>query len=376
MIRERGNQGLKLADRYIGIPLVAILGCALAIVRRASNASKCERDGRLAIGILATGGIGCAILASAIMQDIRDAFPDASLTIFTSKANASVASLITAINEAIVLPIMRPWRALAQLRRRRLDWLIDIGAWPRINAVFSGLSGSRNTVGFKTRGQCRHMVYDYVVNHRSDRHQLENLRALVEPLKISPTKHPTIKTESAPPNATPARPFVVFHAWPGGYKSHYKEWPTGHWQDLGQRVQGLGWTTVLTGGRDDIDKSAFLAGEIGNAGVQVTDLAGTCSLAQTAALIQRADAVVSVDTGIMHLAAALGTPIVGLQGPSSSLRWGPVGSRAASVNAPGSGCPYLDLGFEYPSNPPDCMARISTDNVMAALLRIARAPQS
>lgn len=108
MTRERGNQGLKLADRYIGIPLVAILGCTLAIMRRASNASKCERDGRLAIGILATGAIGDTILASAIMQDIRDAFPDASLTLFTSKANASVAPLITAINEAIVLPIMRP----------------------------------------------------------------------------------------------------------------------------------------------------------------------------------------------------------------------------------------------------------------------------
>ena len=121
MTRERGNQGLKLADRYIGIPLVAILGCTLAIMRRASNASKCERDGRLAIGILATGAIGDTILASAIIQDIRDAFPDAPLTLFTSKANASVAPLITAINEAIVLPIMRPWRALAQLRRRRFD---------------------------------------------------------------------------------------------------------------------------------------------------------------------------------------------------------------------------------------------------------------
>ena len=87
-------------------------------------------------------------------------------------------------------------------------------------------------------------------------------------------------------------------------------------------MQGLGWTTVLTGGRNDIDKSAFLAGELGNGGVQVTDLAGTCSLAQTAALIQRADAVVSVNTGIMHMAAALGTPVVGLDGPTSSLRWG------------------------------------------------------
>ena len=75
------------------------------------------------------------------------------------------------------------------------------------------------------------------------------------------------------------------------------------------------------------------------------------------------------------MAAALGTPVVGLDGPTSSLRSGPVGSRAASVDAPGSGCGYLDFGFEYPSNPPDCMARISTDSVMAALRRIARHPQ-
>ena len=344
MRRERGNQGLKLADRYIGIPLVAILGCALAIMRRASNASKCERDGRLAIGILATGAIGDTILASAIMQDIRDAFPDASLTIFTSKANASVEPLIPAINEAIVLPIMRPWRALAQLRRRRFDWLIDLGPWPRINAVLSSLSGSRNTVGFKTRGQCRHMVYDYVVNHRSDRHQLENLRALVEPLKISPTQRPTIKTESAPPNATPARPFVVFHAWPGGYKSHYKEWPAGHWQDLGQRVQGLGWTTVLTGGRDDIEsrRSSRRARKRGRPSYQSSGnlLPGANCGPNSASSRQRKYRDHAHSGGIGYASRRSARP-------DSSLRWGPVGSRAARWMRQDLAALTWIFGFEY-----------------------------
>ena len=201
MTRGRGNQGLKLADRYIGIPLVAILGCTLAIMRRASNASKCERDGRLAIGILATGAIGDTILASAIMQDIRDAFPDASLTLFTSKANASVAPLITAINEAIVLPIMRPWRALAQLRRRRFDWLIDLGRCCSL-MLFSARR-RRQYCWLQNPVSAATTVYDHVVNHRSDRHQLENLRALVEPLKYPRPQHPAIKTEAHLPMPLP-----------------------------------------------------------------------------------------------------------------------------------------------------------------------------
>jgi len=65
----------------------------------------------------------------------------------------------------------------------------------------------------------------------------------------------------------------------------------------------------------------------------------------------------------MHLAAALDVPVIGLHGPTSARRWGPIGRRAVAVSAPGADCGYLNLGFEYPARC-DCMSRIAVDRVL------------
>ena len=102
-----------------------------------------------------------------------------------------------------------------------------------------------------------------------------------------------------------ARPYaVLLHA-----ASHErKRWPEGRWIELGRRLEAHGLACVLPGGTDaEREAARILASEIPQA-----IAAPALSLPEAAALLARAVAVCGVDTGLTHLAAALGTPTVGL----------------------------------------------------------------
>ena len=84
-------------------------------------------------------------------------------------------------------------------------------------------------------------------------------------------------------------------------------------------------------------------------------------------ILERARLVVSVDTGIMHLAAAVHAPLVALQGPTSKKRWGPLSDRAVVVRV-GEKCrPCISLGFESNCDNPICMKNITVDMVLDAV---------
>ena len=68
----------------------------------------------------------------------------------------------------------------------------------------------------------------------------------------------------------------------------------------------------------------------------------------------------------MHLAAIAGAPTIGLSGPTSNVRWGPVGPRAIGLQASGTDCGCLNLGFEFDRNAEDCMERIGVEEVVDA----------
>jgi len=96
------------------------------------------------------------------------------------------------------------------------------------------------------------------------------------------------------------------------------------------------------------------------------NLAGETTLKMLAALYAEAEAVLSTDTGPMHLAAAVGTPVVALFGPTAPWRTGPYGSGNQVVTA-GKGCAPC---FKRHCPTCDCMALISVDHVFDAVSKI------
>ena len=248
------------------------------------------------------------------------------------------------------------------VRAESCDVILDLTSWRRYDAVLSMLAGAQVTIGRRTPGQFRHYGYDVVVDHRRD-HEIDNDRRLVAALGIASTSPPHL---DLPPGATSplATPYVVFHLWPGGANFAARSWPTESWRALASEMNARGFAIVLTGGPGDAPVNDDLARQWTSDGVRVHVATGT-DWSESLGWLGFASGAICVNTGVMHVAAALGTPTIALNGPTSGLRWGPIGPHARCVASPMVPQGYLDLGFEHDERYVDCMQAITVDRVLA-----------
>jgi heptosyltransferase-2 len=132
---------------------------------------------------------------------------------------------------------------------------------------------------------------------------------------------------------------------PGAEFGPSKRWPESHYAQLARGLDGP--VLLLGSGKDAPVCEAIVAG----AGAHCRSLAGRTSLSQAFALIAAARAVVSNDSGLMHVAAAFGVPQVALFGSSSPLHTPPLNDRATVV--------WLkqDPGYQPPLDCAPCFAR-------------------
>ncbi|SBV90808.1 Glycosyl transferase family 9 [uncultured delta proteobacterium] len=370
---ERGNQMQRRLDSWVGIPLVALAGGAKRFRNLvAPPRFAAESAGR--VGVICLGAIGDLLLATGLLAGLRRALPHASIEILTSKANAATRGLLPPECRTVSFGVKDIPGIVQHLRAARYDILIDTGQWPRISALVAAASGARCTVGFATPGQYRHYAYDVAVPHRSDRHEVANFLALGQALFPDLAGSPVVAIPESPSPACPALPEagVVFcHMWPSGLRSHLKEWPREYWAELGTALRAGGYTPVFTGGPGDAAATtAFLEasglGSVDGRGGALS-VAGAISLPDLAYHMRRAAAVVSVNTGTMHLAAIAGAPTVGLHGPTNPLRWGPVGPKTVSLLPRSGHSAYLNLGFEYPPDAEGVLRHLPVADVVAAL---------
>lgn len=375
MAGERGNRLLRLLDRWAGVPLVAGAG----LLRRRRKAPRELRR----VGALCLGCIGDLVLFSGPLADLRAACPEVRLTVFCSAPNKEVARMIPGAPEVVVLPVKRPWEAARLVRAGgRFDAWLDSGQWPRLNALLSFAASAGYKVGFRSPGQHRHHVYDAVVPHLDSRHELENFRALAAELGLAGQAPPTLAplpefSAALPPGLPSEAPFALLHAFPGGYRAHMKQWPLERWAEVAAGLAGRGLAVLLSGGPADRAGNAEIARLALRLGAQTTDCSGV-RVGPTAALLAQASLAVSVNTGIMHLAAAMGAPLVSLTGPVAVERWGAAtaAGRGVALRSRRPCAPCLHLGFEYGCAEGGCMGDIAVAEVLAACDSLLAAPET
>lgn len=355
---DRGNKRLKFLDRYAGIPVVSLLG----VPRRVRGGRPVPSDWRT-IGLVKTVGIGDIVLLSGVIHDIRAARPDARIVLFVSANNAGFAQLLDDVDRVVVLPVRNIPEAVGLVRAEHCDVVVDFGAWPRLESLFTALSGARCTVGMRTPGQHRHAAYDVVVDHGTG-HEIDNYRRLAAGAGIDSTSGPRLRAAAGATDPHPA-PYVVLHLWPGGANFEERSWPADRWREVAAAMNGRGYDVVLTGGLGDVEPNDALVREWRAAGVQVESVAGTTP-AETLVWLAFAAGVISVNTGVMHLAAAVGTPVVSLNGPTPVRRWGSIGSPSRALVSPLVPDGYTNLGFEEDDRYRGAMAAITVETVVGA----------
>ncbi len=164
------------------------------------------------------------------------------------------------------------------------------------------------------------------------------------------------------------RPLVILH--PGANWAH-KRWPAERFGQLGERLQRDGCAVVVSGGPNDQPLAHKVASRMTEPPAM---LAGKTTLRQLAACLEHAQLVVSNDTGITHLAAALKRPLIALYGPTLPSLTGPLGDprKIIVIHHPDC-CPtvpcYQPAHPGYPG-----MAAIHVDEVAEAAARLLQQP--
>ena len=164
-------------------------------------------------------------------------------------------------------------------------------------------------------------------------------------------------------------PLVGLHAGTG---ATLKNWPSDRWAAVGRTLQArVGARIVLTGGPDERDLATSIAARLNNSPL---NLAGTTTLGELAAVLERCDLVLGGDSGPLHIAVAVGTPTIRVYGPTSTKIFGPWGDPSRQV-ALQAGLPCQPCGSLV--NPPcgavsdpACLQAIDVEQVVQAAISI------
>jgi len=359
---QRGKPTNRLLDYWLGTPLLNLLA---TFRPRRRPPAEFQR-----VGVLCSPALGDTLIFSGPLQDLRAACPEAHITHICMKQNLAAAEIIPGADVRLLIDLTAPSATIKALRAQRFDLLLDFSSWQRLTAFYTMLSGAKFTVGFHSPGQHRSRGYDRVVDHTRDRHELENLRALLPGSGLFPhLAVPNAPAVVIPPGPEPLAEepdVVLFHPWASGQNSWLREWDEANWISLAHRLARPNTLFVITGAPSDLPRTEPFVALMQAAGLRCAPFISPDGFISLTRLIRRARLVVSVNTGVMHLAAIAGAPTVSLNGPTAEHRWGARGLHAANVQpADGSGG-YLHLGFEFNGQPEDIINRITVDQVAAA----------
>ena len=164
-------------------------------------------------------------------------------------------------------------------------------------------------------------------------------------------------------NGLAPRSFILVHP---GSRWLFKCWPAASTAAMLDRLGADRWPLVLTGS-PDAQEEVLLAKIREASHAPLIDLAGKLSLTELAAIIDAARLVVTVDSAPMHIAAAMGTPVVALFGPSGEYAWGPWRVPHRVVASTGHPCRPCGINGCGGSNHSACLIALPEERVSAAV---------
>ncbi len=265
--------------------------------------------------------IGDILLTTPLLRAIRHAHPRARVTVLTKREYVPLLSHNPHVNLVLGLAPNRSLLGLAsELRADRYTHLLDLHDNLRSRAL-------RLLVPGRWRTYPKHrLARAWLI--RAKRNRYRDRRPVPERY-FSAARDLGVKPDGSPPDfflgaeageqvvdwlrtvGLEHEPNIVALA-PGAAHAT-KRWPLEYWHALAARNLESGAAVVIVGGPGDTELGAALAAQSGG---RVASAAGIFGLQGTGALLQRARVLVSGDTGVMHMATAVGTPVVSLFGPT------------------------------------------------------------
>ena len=376
----RGNGLFRLVDRWVGVPLHALLRIAVAVTGWPVVPA---RDSRTVL-VIKLSALGDTILLLPILRALKAS--GRRVVMVATGINRAAVEASGAVDELLLLETRRIshpaylWGFLRRVRALAPGVALDFDQWLRLSPLIALASGAPVRIGFRTRGQGRHGLLTVRVPHGVPGHELDRFLAIATAagIEVPSTDRTPVwpRAEAAAADASTTLSalgatgrFAVLH--PGcGTHGWQREWPADRYAALAVRLRADGLMVVLSAGPGEEPTAAAVNAVLAPAAPVLAGL----SVPVLAEVIRSATLFVSGNTGIMHLAAAVGVPVVALHGPTDQRRWGPLGSRGASLAATLGCSPCLALGHEYGCPARPCMESLSVDAAWAAATGVLGEP--
>jgi heptosyltransferase-2 len=329
--------------------------------------------------VISPNWIGDAVMAQPLLQLLRTAHPDCPIDVLAPPAVSPVWRQMTEVSEVLETPfrhgalqLKERWRYARLLRQRGYAAAYILPNTLKY-ALIPWLAGIARRVGYK--GESRYGLIN--IMHHDDappRPMVPFYAALADAptaplratlpkprLSVSPAQ---VAAAFAKTGLDPAQPLLAFA--PGAEFGAAKRWPPAHFAALAQHFLALhpaGQVALLGSPKDGPTCEAVLAAA--DAGGGIVNLAGKTSLADAVALIAGAAAVVSNDSGLLHIASALNRPVIAIYGPTDPDHAPPFSDLAASISLRLDCSPCRQR--ECPLGHQNCMHGISAQQVWHTL---------
>jgi heptosyltransferase-1 len=280
------------------------------------------------------GALGDIVHAMPIVSALRTHWPDARIDWLVDPRYLDVVRLVDGVNEAIPFDprqlVVAGGRAatvaaIADLRAAQYDLVLDLQGLIKSAAV-AWLAGGAQTIGFaaaQLREPAARFLYTKTVDVPPDLHVIAKNMALLAAVGVD---EPAASFSLRLPPSAVAEQIAAQHAETGFIAINPgAAWPNKRWPAprFGRVAAGLaerhGLRTVVVWGPDEVD----LARSVVAAADGAAELAPPTSITDLFAVFQRARVTIAGDTGPLHIAAAVGTPVVALFGPTDPARNGP-----------------------------------------------------
>lgn len=313
--------------------------------------------------------IGDTLIASGAVKAIAERYSAARVTICHGASNGSAARMLAAPVATMEVAFTNPAGATRAIRSISPDVVIDLTPWPYATALVARLSAPFS-VGFDKKGNVRARFFNFSVPHLTSRHEIENLAALAAAFGCGheEASRMAVKRDAAALPRLRTDDLVLFHVSAGGARAADKSWPPEFWRTLAALLGKYGWRIGFTGTANDKERVDPIISAIGRPECEVFSLCGTLTLAELAELLAVVPLLVSVDTGVLHLSAAVDGVAIGLHGPTRAERWGSVSPNATGLDAPHPAGGYIDYGWESHRDGHAVMRTITPDRVSKAAL--------
>lgn len=299
------------------------------------------RDVRRILLVRPNFRLGNALITSPLIAAVRTRFPGATIDYLGGEGTLTVLDGL-GVDETIAMSrgfVARPWRFVAlfrRLRRRRYDLAIECAMGSFSGGLYAYLSGARHRMGVPRKNE---RFLDVRLPPTPVAHCYDGPVAFARHLRVECQDRPAYAVEAEEARAASAllaqldladargaKPFVALFI--GGHG--VKRWPRERWIELARTLQREGGAVLICAGPDEARGLDELRAAVGP-GVRVL---GPQPLRTFAALLAQASLVVTPDSGPMHLAAAVGAPVVAVLATARSTFFRPRGATDVALVAP------------------------------------------